>query len=94
MRIISDKTGKEYTSVEECLKAEELYDKQQREKAEKAEKLAKEKEARQEAVKAAYENYRKLYKEYLKDYNALRLDFKDTKNNDILFSELIKNFLL
>lgn len=98
MRIISDKTGKEYSSVEECLKAEELYDKQQKEKKERAEKLAKDKEVRRQEVIDAFTNYYKLYQRYIKDYGEFSIKIKndtpDPCQNKTMFSELIKNFLL
>lgn len=56
MKIISEKTGKEYASVEECIKAEKAYDEKIA-----AEKAAKEKAlAEQKAKKEALANERKV----------------------------------
>lgn len=56
MRIISEKTGKEYTSVEECVKAEKAYD--EKIAAEKAakEKALVEQKAKKEALAAERKN--------------------------------------
>ena len=68
MRIISEITGKEYKTVEECLAAEEEFEaKVAAEKAEK-ERLKLEKESRREEIQAAYINYVELRDAYIKDY--------------------------
>ena len=50
MKIISEKTGKEYNSVELCLADEKAYDDAIAEKKAKAEKALVEKKAKQEAL--------------------------------------------
>ena len=82
MKILSDKTNKEYATVEECLAAEKAFDemvaKQQAEKEKalaekkaKEEKLAAERKARAIEIEAAYkasvESY-KHYQELLKNF--------------------------
>lgn len=53
MKIISEKTGKEYTTVEECVAAEEQYDKELAEKKAAEEKALVEAKAKKEALVAA-----------------------------------------
>ena len=75
MKIISELTNKEYSTVEECLKDEELYKAKEEEKR-KAEKLRlEEKEARKAhlnelrtAADDAINNYQKALTEYNKKY--------------------------
>ena len=50
MKILSEKTGKEYASVEECLAAEEEFDKALAEKKAAEEKALAERKAQQEAL--------------------------------------------
>ena len=75
MKIISELTNKEYSTVEECLKDEELYKAKEEEKR-KAEKLRlEEKEAYEAhlnelrtAADDAINNYQKALTEYNKKY--------------------------
>ena len=75
MKIYSEKTNKQYATVEECLKAEEAFDKAEAEKkaakekalAEKKakeEKLAAERKARAIEIEAAYKASVESYKHY------------------------------
>lgn len=68
MRILSDITGKEYKTVEECLAAEKEFEAKVEAERIKKEKLIKEKETRLAAVKSAYESYVELRDAYCKDY--------------------------
>ena len=50
MKIISEKTGKEYPSVEECVKAEKAFEEAEAAKKAKEEKALAEKKAKEEAL--------------------------------------------
>lgn len=78
MKIISELTNKEYSTVEECLKDEEYYKAKEEEKR-KAEKLRlEEKEAHKAHVNElrttaenAFNDYQKALTEYTKKYGEL-----------------------
>ena len=53
MKIISEKTGKEYATVEECMAAEEQFEKELAEKKAAEEKALAEAKAKKEALAAA-----------------------------------------
>lgn len=84
MKIISEKTGKEYMTVSECIEAEKAYDEavalQEQEKARKAE----ERSIRAKEVENAYKNvveaqkaYHQLLNDFCKDYGSFHMTFKD-----------------
>lgn len=84
MRIISDKTGKEYATVEECVAAEKEYDEAiEAEKARKA-ALAERRADRAKEVEAAYrkvveaqKDYHKVLAAFCKDYGAFHMTLND-----------------
>lgn len=84
MRIISDKTGKEYATVEECVAAEKEYDEAiEAEKARKA-ALAERRADRAKEVEAAYrkvveaqKDYHKTLAAFCKDYGAFHMTLND-----------------
>lgn len=82
MKILSEKTNKEYASVEECLAAEKEFDRMIAEKKAAAEKALAERKAKQEAVanerKAAAEKIevaRQAMVEATKHYRELMSEF-------------------
>lgn len=82
MRIFSDITNKEYSTVEECVKAEEAYEKGMKAKQEKALALAKEKKEKEEKALATrkadaekVEEARKTMVEANKAYHKALADF-------------------
>ena len=86
MKILSDKTNKEYATVEECLAAEKAFDemvaKQQAEKEKalaeqkaKEEKLAAERKARATEVEDAYKAVVEAQKVYREKLNAFVKDY-------------------
>ena len=84
MKIISEKTGKEYMTVSECMEAEKAYDEavalQEQEKARKAEERsarAKEVEAAYQKVIEAQKDYRELLNLFCKDYGSFHMTLKD-----------------
>ena len=84
MRIISDKTGKEYATVEECVAAEKEYDEAvEAEKARKA-ALAEQRADRAKEVEAAYrevveaqKNYHKILTAFCRDFGAFHMTLND-----------------
>lgn len=94
MRIISDITGKEYKTVEECLAAEKLF-------TEKKEAEAKAKEEHDKAIKEAYDKAMAAIDEY---FELVGIDFKETKDgyrvsyhgdskSDQIWEDIINAFL-
>lgn len=84
MKIISEKTGKEYATVAECQDAEALYDaevaRKEKEKARKNEERsarAKEVEDAYKRVLEAQKEYRHLLNTFCKDYGSFHMTLKD-----------------
>lgn len=78
MVIYSEKTKKEYKSVDECVAAESEYDKKQEEKRLEAQRKAEIKDDRKKVIREAYnkveqatKDYYKLLDEYYKDYGKV-----------------------
>ena len=78
MVIYSEKTKKEYKSVDECVAEESEYDKKQEEKRLEAQRKAEIKDDREKAIREAYnkveqatKDYYKLLDEYYKDYGKV-----------------------
>lgn len=64
MKIVSEKTGLTYATVEECLEDEKAYDEHLRAAKEESEKKKKEQVDSAKEVKAMYDAYRKAYDKY------------------------------
>lgn len=88
MTIMSEKTGKEYGSVEACLADEKLYD--ERLAAEEAKKKAamNERKARAEEVENAYKDilkaekaYKEKLDEFIKDYGSFHMTVHSGEDN-------------
>lgn len=75
MIISSEKTGKTYNTVEECLEAEKLFDAEQLKKKEEEERKAAEKTARMDEIHAAKEAIRAAEKRYIELVNAYNRDY-------------------
>jgi hypothetical protein len=103
MRIISDVTGKIYSTVEECQKAEELYayEQEQKKKAEEARKLEEKKkqterakdakevdEIRQEMF-AAQKKYREAVDKFVKKYGSYHFSVDSFDNFPHLFDFIL-----
>lgn len=87
MKIMSEKTGKYYDSVEECLEAEKEFEKEQRAKVERENQMKAERNARAAEVRAAYDECMECYKryvsllsEYAKDYNSYNINYPNKKS--------------
>ena len=68
MKIISEITGKEYSSVEDCICDERAFEAQKAEEKRLAEEKAKNRAQRAKEVDEAYKHWRTLVKEFCKDY--------------------------
>ena len=88
MKIYSEKTNKEYKTVEECLKAEEEFDKALALEKAKKQQLWETKKARATEVEEAWKSLREANKRYVElknkfinDYGAFHMTFKDKDDN-------------
>lgn len=97
MRIISEITGKEYKTVEECEAAEnEALAAKKRAEEEKAVK-AKERKARADEVTAAYQavvearkHYNELLNGFIKDYGSFHMSLNGNMPMEELFEQFFK----
>lgn len=78
MYIYSEKTKERYDTVEECVKAEEEYDKAIAEEKERKEKLASERKIRGKEVEDAIKKASELVDNFIKDYGAFHTTFTPT----------------
>lgn len=94
MRIISDITGKEYKTVDECLKAEKEY-KEAKAKAEKekAELQAKKDAAYQKAIDACDEYLKLCGIETHFDDNGYRVKIHSDDKADKIFEDILNAWL-
>ncbi len=75
MYIYSEKTKKRYDTVEECVKAEEEFDKAVAEEKEKKERLANERKERAKEVEDAFKNANDLLNKFIKDYGSFHATY-------------------
>lgn len=82
MKIMSEKTGEYYDSVEECLEAEKEFEKEQRAKEERENRMKVERGNRAAELRDAYADYMECYEryvnllsEYAKDYHSYNIDY-------------------
>ena len=90
MKIYSEKTNKEYKTVEECLKAEKEFEEALAVEKAKKQKLIEEKKARAVEVEEAWKGVREATKKYnelknkfISDYGAFHMTFKDKDDNSL-----------
>lgn len=99
MKIYSEKTNKEYKTVDECLAAEKVFDdKLALEKAKKAE-LASQRKARAAEVEEAYgaiikaqKAYREKLNAFVKDYGSFHMTVKTGEDNPFNMFDWFKDF--
>lgn len=100
MKIYSEKTGKEYATVDACIAAEQEYDEKVAKEKEEKEKAAAERKERAAEVEAAAQKvieakkeYQKVLDAFLKDYGNYHLTIhgadKDLCN---LFDNVLNKF--
>ena len=99
MKILSEKTGKEYMTVEDCLAAEKEFDKAVAEEKVRKENLAKERKERAAEVEAAYEAileaqkaYRAKLDAFVKDYGSFHMTVKTGEGNPFNLFEPLFSF--
>lgn len=80
MKILSEKTNKYYTTVDECLAAEKAFDEAEAKKKAEAEKLSATRKERANEVENAYKasieankHYRELLDAFIKDYGSFHM---------------------
>ena len=98
MKIYSEKTCKNYKTVDECLEAEKKFDeakaKKDKEKAELVEKRkvrAKEVEDAYSSVRDAEKHYVELRNQFVKDFGSYHMTFSSCDCNN-LFDKFWDNF--
>ena len=79
MKILSEITGKEYTSVDECLEAEAKWQKEMEELKAERERKANERKARAKEVEDASKKYYELLNSFIEDYGSYHSTIKDIK---------------
>ena len=101
MKILSEKTNKEYASVEECLAAEKEFDKQVALEKAKKEELANIRKDRAKEVEDAYKaileakkHYNELLNNFVKDYGSFHMTLHTGDGNPFdLFNRFFDNWL-
>ena len=101
MKIYSEKTNKEYQTVEECLEAEKAFDEAAAVEQAKKKALANERKAdadkvetkRQAAIEAQKE-YRKELAAFCEKHGAYHYSIKPGEGYQALFSHIFDNFWL
>ena len=100
MKILSEKTNKEYASVEECLAAEKEFDKQVALEKAKKEELANVRKERAKEVEDAYKaildaqkHYREVLNAFVKDYGSFHMTLRTGDGNPFdLFNRFFDNW--
>lgn len=94
MKILSEKTHKEYATVEECLAAEKEYDEALAAEKQKKEELANARKARANEIEEAYKailearkHYDELLDKFVEDYGSFHMTLHTGDGNPFdLFS--------
>ena len=97
MKFLSEKTGKEYKTVEECLAAEKEFDEAVAKEKARKENLTKERKERANEVEEAYKavlEAQKAYKAkldaFVKDYGSFHMTLRTGEGNPFdLFDRLL-----
>ena len=100
MKIYSEKTGKEYATVDACIAAEQEYDEKVAKEKEEKEKAATERKERAAEVEAAYKavleankEYRKKLNEFVDTYGSFHLTVRTGDDNPFnLFDNIFNKF--
>lgn len=90
MVIYSDKTHKQYNTVDECLEAEKAFDEEVRAKEVEKKRLAGEKDARLKEVNDAMQKAQELADKYCDDYGFYSFQFSNSNSN--LMKWFLRNF--
>lgn len=99
MKILSEKTGQTYETVEACLAAEEEYDAAVAAEETRKEQLANERKTRAEEVEAKYravlaaqDEYRQCLAQFVNDYGSFHMTIKTGENNPFNALERLFDF--
>lgn len=99
MRILSEKTGKEYKTVPECIAAEKEFDEAQAKEEARKKALTDERKTRakevEDALKAvcdAQKAYEEKLKAFLKDYGAFHATIRTGEGNPFNLFEPLFHF--
>ena len=99
MKIVSEKTGKEYMTVEECLAAEKEFDEAVAKEKARKENLANERKERAKEVEDAYKAvleaqnaYRAKLDAFVKDYGSFHMTLRTGENNPFNLFEPLFGF--
>jgi hypothetical protein len=97
MKIYSEKTNKEYKTVEECMAAEDAWDVEQKAKQEHAKQLADTRKDRAKAIEEQYKKiindraeYKRLVDEFTRDYGQFHMSVKGENLADMDLFDLFK----
>ena len=99
MIIISEKTGKEYETIDECLADEKKFDEKVALKEAKKQELANARKERAKEVEDAYKkrieadkNYRSLLNKFIDDYGSFHMTFDTELEDTFSFFDFLDNF--
>lgn len=99
MIIISEKTGKEYETIDECLADEKKFDEEVALKEAKKQELANARKERAKEVEDAYKkrieadkNYRLLLNKFIDDYGSFHMTFDTELEDTFSFFDFLDNF--
>ena len=99
MTIISEKTGKHYSTPEECLADEKRFDEELAEKEAKKKELSDARKVRAKEVEDAYKarieadkNYREKLNKFIDDYGSFHMTFNTEVDDSFSFLDFLDNF--
>lgn len=99
MKIISEKTGKQYATPEECLEDEKKFDEELALEEAKKKELVNARKERAKEVEDAYKNrieadknYRKLLNKFIDDYGSFHMTFDTELEDTFSFFDFLDNF--
>ena len=99
MIIISEKTGKEYETIDECLADEKKFDEEVALKEAKKQELTNARKERAKEVEDAYKkrieadkNYRSLLNKFIDDYGSFHMTFDTELEDTFSFFDFLDNF--
>lgn len=86
MIIYSEILGKQFNSVEQCLAAEEQYNKKLKEEEARRQK---EREELEKLIKESYEKLVNSWRHYIKVLDAANVEVEDMEDKALIFVEVI-----
>ena len=99
MTIMSEKTGKKYNTVEECLADEKRYDEKIAIEEAKKKELSNARKDRAKEVEDAYKkrieadkNYRTLLNKFIDDYGSFHMTLDTELEDSFSFFDFLDNF--